>query len=82
MTLVVGGSGNSDKRNSQFIANFRKFNKSSFEIRKKDLEYSVEISTEDKKELFETYNYIGKDVIKQALNSEILKKRKCLSLQV
>ena len=59
-----------------FIANFKKFNKPSFEIRKKDVEYLVEISTKDKEELFETYNYIGTDPIKQALNSEILKKFK------
>lgn len=63
-----------EKLETVFIANFRKFNKPSFEIRKKDLEYSVEINTEDKEELFETYNYIGTDPIKQALNSEILKK--------
>ena len=65
-----------EKLETVFIANFRKFNKPSFEIRKKDLEYSVEISTKDKEELFETYNYIGTDPIKQALNSEILKKFK------
>lgn len=65
-----------EKLETVFIANFRKFNKPSFEIRKKDLEYSVEINTEDKEELFETYNYIGTDPIKQALNSEILKKFK------
>lgn len=65
-----------EKLETVFIANFRKFNKPSFEIRKKDLEYSVEISTEDKEELFKTYNYIGTDAIKQALNSEILKKFK------
>lgn len=59
-----------------FIANFKKFNKPSFEIRKKDVEYLVEISTKDKEELFETYNYIGTDAIKQTLNSEILKKFK------
>lgn len=64
------------KLETVFIANFRKLNKPSFEIRKKDLEYSVEINTEDKEELFRTYNYIGTDAIKQALNSEILKKFK------
>lgn len=62
------------KLETVFIANFKKFNKPSFEIRKNDVDYSVEISTEDKKELFRTYNYIGTDKIKQALNSEILKK--------
>ena len=65
-----------EKLETVFIANFRKFNKPSFEIRKKDLEYSVEINTEDKEELFETYNYIGTDAVKEALNSEILKKFK------
>lgn len=64
------------KLETVFIANFRKLNKPSFEIRKNNEEYSVEISTEDKKEIFETYNYIGTDAIKQALNSEILKKFK------
>ena len=64
------------KLETVFIANFRKLNKPSFEIRKKDLEYSVEINTEDKEELFRTCNYIGTDAIKQALNSEILKKFK------
>lgn len=62
------------KLETVFIANFKKFNKPSFEIRKNDVDYSVKISTEDKKELFKTYNYIGTDKIKQALNSEILKK--------
>lgn len=59
-----------------FIANFRKYNKPSFEIRKNDVDYLVEISTEDKWELFQTYNYIGTDPIKEALNFEILKKFK------
>ena len=36
----------------------------------------VKISTKDKKELFKTYNYIGTDAVKEALNSEILKKFK------
>ena len=62
------------KMETVFIANFKKFNKPSFEIRKNDVNSSVEIRTEDKEELFETYNYIGTDAIKQALNSEILKK--------
>lgn len=64
------------KMETVFIANFKKFNKPSFEIRKNDVNYSVEISTEDKEELFETYNYIGTDAVKEALNSEILKKFK------
>ena len=62
------------KLETVFIANFKKFDKPSFEIRKNDVNYSVEINTEDKEELFRTYNYIETDKIKQALNSEILKK--------
>lgn len=72
------------KLETVFIANFKKFNKPSFEIRKNDVfeirkndvDYLVEISTEDKWELFQTYNYIGIDAIKETLNSEILKKFK------
>lgn len=72
------------KLETVFIANFKKFNKPSFEIRKNDVfeirkndvDYLVEISTEDKWELFQTYNYIGTDAIKETLNSEILKKFK------
>lgn len=62
------------KLETVFIANFRKYNKPSFETIKNDVDYSIEISTEDKEKLFRTYNYIGTDPIKQALNSEILKK--------
>lgn len=63
-----------EKLETVFIANFRKFNKPSFEIEENTGKYSVKISTEDKKELFKTYNYIGTDAVKEALNSEILKK--------
>lgn len=62
------------KLETVFIANFRKFQKPSFEIEENTGKYSVKISTEDKKELFKTYNYIGTDAVKEALNSEILKK--------
>jgi hypothetical protein len=65
-----------EKLETVFIANFRKFNKPSFEIEENTGKYSVKISTEDKKELFKTYNYIGTDAVKEALNSEILKKFK------
>ena len=64
------------KLETVFIANFRKFQKPSFEIEENDGKYSVKINTEDKRELFETYNYIGTDAIKKILNSEILKKFK------
>lgn len=62
------------KLETVFIANFRKFQKPSFKIEENTGKYSVKISTEDKKELFKTYNYIGTDAVKEALNSEILKK--------
>lgn len=64
------------KLETVFIANFRKFQKPSFEIEENDGKYSIKINTEDKRELFETYNYIGTDAIKEALNFEILKKFK------
>lgn len=64
------------KLETVFIANFRKFQKPSFKIEENTGKYSVKISTEDKKELFKTYNYIGTDAVKEALNSEILKKFK------
>jgi hypothetical protein len=64
------------KLETVFIANFREFQKPSFEIEENDGKYLVKINTEDKRELFETYNYIGTDAIKKILNSEILKKFK------
>lgn len=64
------------KLETVFIANFRKFQKPSFKIEENTGKYLVKISTKDKKELFKTYNYIGTDAVKEALNSEILKKFK------
>lgn len=64
------------KLETVFIANFREFQKPSFEIEENSGKYSVKINAEDKRELFETYNYIGTDAIKEALNSKILKKFK------
>ena len=64
------------KLETVFIANFREFQKPSFEIEENSGKYSVKINAEDKRELFETYNSIGPDAIKEALNSKILKKFK------